>query len=465
MLASHWLGFVPVAIVFVASANAQEMDVRLLLAQGRLDQAHQIVAKQLEQPQIDTQVRCDQLFVGTALLTANSAHPDGYTWTLQGLDSLSTCADQSARVPLLIANGLKALEYHADDLDELQQCFDAAMRTLMQFDTFNDRVQNDYYRDALRVAAISLVRSDRFEQAQLLLQSQWNKCLTLEDSETALFRKSAVATTALETIGLLKREFVDSLVDHVSEALLSEDPGEQSLNSILNFERLVLVELAKSQPARCETRVQQLTQSLLRFESFDTNQQWQRLAGQVARLSQTAHKSSQSIDSMQILGELRMIAQREATKESESDRQPAKPDLLDQGRPHVVLLWSAGRRADLLAFQQFSRWAESGKWMKAGFSAFAYASRHEWSDELQRPVRSKAPLAEMPGKEHQMILSIIDRYTIAVPCGLIENGLTALPQLPSPTYLLFAANGELLARLPAEPQSLPMISSLLVEHP
>jgi hypothetical protein len=453
--------------------NVENVNIRALIAAGDLNAAEQAVTNTLQVEPVDWQTRYDQVLVGTALLSTKSDDPVGIQWIAEGVTALCDQEPLSAPAATAISQGLRGMEQAARDADQFRACQRLARVVVDRLRGTRPGDNDTAYSDALRTAVTTLMRLDQFSPAKELIQNEWNAHQSRMASGAGDRSKGAsIATVAVQTMYLLDMEFVEGLVEKASAELLDAEPSREALAEFVAFERRVLLALAQFAPARCETRLEKLEMALEDWwPAFERNVDWRWMVTQIRRIIQSTRHAEKLVGEDGLFNEFRELLRDPDSVQFVGGGQKG---AIEVGRPHLILLWSADRPSDLQNLQQLSSWNSSnklGSWKLLAVSRF---SNLEWSETRRKGVRSRVVREDSRARETTMLEtlrkefsssssnSITNSTSNSITFALAEKYPASLSRSVSSSYLAFGPDGNLLAVVPAEAQSLPFITSSLL---
>ncbi len=442
--------------------DVETVNIRALIAAGDLNAAEQAVTNTLQVEPVDWQTRYDQVLVGTALLSTRSDDPVGIQWIAEGVTALCDQEPLSAPAATVISQGLRGMEQAARDADQFRACQRLARVVVDRLRGTRPGDNDTAYSDALRTAVTTLMRLDQFSPAKELIQKEWNAHQSRMASGAGDRSKGAsIATVAVQTMYLLDMEFVEGLVEKASAELLDTEPSREALAEIVGFERRVLLALAQFAPARCETRLEKLEMTLENWLRFDEDEHWQRMVTLIRRLIQSTRHAEKLVGEDGLFNEFRELLRDPDSVQFVGGGQKG---AIEVGRPHLILLWSADRPSDLQNLQQLSSWNSSDKLGSWNLLAVSRFSNLEWSETRRKGVRSRVVREDSRARETTMLETLRKEFSTSnsITFALAEKYPASLSRSVSSSYLAFGPDGKLLAVVPAEAQSLPFITSSLL---
>lgn len=455
-IAFSWLFATAFAIV-----NAQESSpvVLKLIAEKKFAEAEQWIDKQLVQHPESSDLLALHVKLGIVVAQAERSSDRGAIQIKSKLGQLIDAPTLNALHSLIAAQALHELLRIEQSADAVSPIDELTRRMLVRLRSLFLNEASPAYESVLRTTVERLVWLDRFEDAKTLLDEEMSALKSIVFSSATFYRSrlASIAMIATQTMVQVFPEYIDQLIEQISDALAAAEPSSTEFETFLRFERSIVLAMAMNSPYKAQP---QLTKMLSGFERFrgnlsqETQDNFQRMAGLLTR----AVKNSE--ETMRIIGSdakgirfAKIIDFR-----TQADTQAGTEiHALAKDRYTVIFFWSAASEENLRQLRLLQRWYQKCDTTRVQVVAATRFNNYRWSEPLQLGVATKNGSGSNDD-EIKMLESIQEKFGLSYPMVVVES---VSPQIPKTGLLLLSPNATIVDALQMESQSLRTIDSMI----
>ncbi len=445
----------------VLLVNAQESApvILKLIAEKKFAEAEQWIDKQLVQHPESSDLLALHVKLGMAVAQAERNSDRGAILIKHKIGPLIDAPTLNGFHSLVAAQAIDELLRVEQSAGAVSPTDELSRKLLLRLRSLFLNEPSFAYESVLRSTVERLVWLDRFNDAKKVLEEERQALRSIDFSSTTFYRSrlASIAMIASQNMVRVFPDYVDQLVEQVSDALAAAEPSSAEFATFLRFERATILAMAMNSPTKAQPQLTRMLSGLERYRANlneEAQDNFKRMAGLLTRAVKKSEETQKVIGSD---GKGVRLARIVDFRTQADTRAGTEISALANDRYTVVFFWSANSNENLRQLRLLQRWYQNVDPAKVLLVAATRLGNFQWSETLQHAVVGK-PGSVSQEDEIKTLESVQEKFGLSYPLAILAS---VAPQIPQTGLLVIAPNGSVVDALQMEPQSLRMINSIV----